>query len=77
MKVISTPEPVLVRMHAVNIFSDMLDWKPYERDGAEQIHAHHREEGRACVVLLRIRSRPSYRMASSRGGNRKVSIVVR
>ena len=29
---ITTPEPVLVRMHAINIFSDMLAWKHYERD---------------------------------------------
>src|SRR5271170_1409611 len=29
---ITTPEPVLVRMHAVNVFSDILDWAQYERD---------------------------------------------
>ncbi len=42
---LSTPEPVLVRMHAVNIFTDMLEWKAAERDVAGRIHAHHRREG--------------------------------
>ena len=29
---ISGPEPVLVRMHAINVFSDVLDWAQYEHD---------------------------------------------
>src|SRR5260221_7927319 len=29
---ITTPEPMLVRMHAINIFSDMLAWKNYAHD---------------------------------------------
>src|SRR5271154_4471800 len=29
---ITTPEPVMVRMHAVNIFSDMLAWKSFAPD---------------------------------------------
>ncbi len=56
---ISTPEPVLVRMHAVNIFSDMLDWKPYERDVLGESMRIIAREGRGVVVLLRT-TRPTF-----------------
>jgi len=56
---ISTPEPVLVRMHAVNIFSDMLDWKPYERDVLGESMRIIAKEGRGIVVLLRT-TRPTF-----------------
>jgi len=50
---ITTPEPVLVRMHAVNIFSDILDWEPYERDVLGESMRIIAKEGRGVVVLLR------------------------
>jgi 3,4-dihydroxy 2-butanone 4-phosphate synthase / GTP cyclohydrolase II len=56
---ISTPKPVLVRMHAVNIFSDMLDWRHYERDALGQSMRTIAEEGRGVVVLLRT-TRPTF-----------------
>jgi 3,4-dihydroxy 2-butanone 4-phosphate synthase/GTP cyclohydrolase II len=56
---ISTPEPVLVRMHAVNIFTDMLDWKPYERDVLGESMRIIAREGRGVVVLLRT-TRPTF-----------------
>jgi len=56
---ISTPEPVMVRMHAVNIFSDMLDWKPYERDVLGESMRIIAREGRGVVVLLRT-TRPTF-----------------
>ncbi|MGZ5934557.1 MAG: 3,4-dihydroxy-2-butanone-4-phosphate synthase [Rhizomicrobium sp.] len=56
---ISTPEPVLVRMHAVNIFSDMLDWKPYERDVLGESMRIIAKEGGGVVVLLRT-TRPTF-----------------
>jgi 3,4-dihydroxy 2-butanone 4-phosphate synthase/GTP cyclohydrolase II len=56
---ITTPEPVLVRMHAVNIFSDMLDWKPYERDVLGESMRIVAKEGRGVVVLLRT-TRPTF-----------------
>ncbi|MBS0274533.1 MAG: 3,4-dihydroxy-2-butanone-4-phosphate synthase [Proteobacteria bacterium] len=56
---ITTPEPVLVRMHAVNIFSDMLAWKPYERDVLGESMRIIAEEGRGVVVLLRS-TRPTF-----------------
>jgi len=56
---ISTSEPVLVRMHAVNIFSDMLDWKPYERDVLGESMRIIAKEGRGVVVLLRT-TRPTF-----------------
>ena len=56
---ISTPEPVLVRMHAVNIFSDMLEWKPYERDVLGESMRIIAKEGRGVVVLLRT-TRPTF-----------------
>ena len=56
---ISTPEPVLVRMHAVNIFSDMLEWKPFERDVLGESMRIIAKEGRGVVVLLRT-TRPTF-----------------
>jgi 3,4-dihydroxy 2-butanone 4-phosphate synthase/GTP cyclohydrolase II len=56
---ISTPEPVLVRMHAVNIFSDMLDWAPYDRDVLGESMRIIAGEGRGVVVLLRT-TRPTF-----------------
>jgi len=56
---ISTAEPVLVRMHAVNIFSDMLEWKPYERDVLGESMRIIAKEGRGVVVLLRT-TRPTF-----------------
>ncbi len=56
---ISTPEPVMVRMHAVNIFSDMLEWKPYERDVLGESMRIIAKEGRGVVVLLRT-TRPTF-----------------
>ena len=56
---ITTPEPVLVRMHAVNIFSDMLAWKPYERDVLGESMRIIAQEGRGVVVLLRS-TRPTF-----------------
>lgn len=56
---ITTPEPVMVRMHAVNIFSDMLDWKPYERDVLGESMRIIAKEGRGVVVLLRT-TRPTF-----------------
>ena len=56
---ITTPEPVLVRMNAVNIFSDMLAWKPYERDVLGESMRIIAEEGRGVVVLLRS-TRPTF-----------------
>ena len=56
---ISTPKPVLVRMHSVNIFSDMLDWKSYERDVLGESMRIIAKEGRGVVVLLRT-TRPTF-----------------
>jgi 3,4-dihydroxy 2-butanone 4-phosphate synthase / GTP cyclohydrolase II len=56
---IATPEPVLVRMHAVNIFSDILAWKPYERDVLGESMRIVAQEGRGVVVLLRS-TRPTF-----------------
>jgi 3,4-dihydroxy 2-butanone 4-phosphate synthase/GTP cyclohydrolase II len=56
---ITTPEPVLVRMHAVNIFSDMLDWASYERDVLGESMRIIAKEDRGVVVLLRS-TRPTF-----------------
>jgi 3,4-dihydroxy 2-butanone 4-phosphate synthase / GTP cyclohydrolase II len=56
---ITTPEPVLVRMHAVNIFTDMLEWKPYEQDVLAESMRIIAKEGRGVVVLLRA-TRPTF-----------------
>jgi 3,4-dihydroxy 2-butanone 4-phosphate synthase/GTP cyclohydrolase II len=56
---VTTPEPVLVRMHAVNIFSDMLSWAPYGKDALSESMRIIAEEGRGVVVLLRT-TRPTF-----------------
>jgi 3,4-dihydroxy 2-butanone 4-phosphate synthase/GTP cyclohydrolase II len=56
---IRTPEPVLVRMHAVNIFSDILDWASYERDVLGESMRIIAKQGRGVVVLLRS-TRPTF-----------------
>ncbi|MEI9988551.1 MAG: 3,4-dihydroxy-2-butanone-4-phosphate synthase [Rhizomicrobium sp.] len=56
---ITTPEPVLVRMHAVNIFLDMLEWRPYERDVLGESMRIIAKKGRGVVVLLRT-TRPTF-----------------
>jgi 3,4-dihydroxy 2-butanone 4-phosphate synthase/GTP cyclohydrolase II len=56
---ISGPEPVLVRMHALNIFSDLLHYKSYEKDVLGESMRIIAEEGRGIVVLLR-QSKPTF-----------------
>jgi 3,4-dihydroxy 2-butanone 4-phosphate synthase/GTP cyclohydrolase II len=56
---ITTDAPVLVRMHAVNIFTDMLEWKPYEQDVLAESMRIIAKEGRGVVVLLRA-TRPTF-----------------
>ena len=56
---IATPEPVLVRMHAINIFSDMLAWKSYARDTLGEAMRIVAERGRGVVVVLR-QTRPTF-----------------
>ena len=56
---ITTPEPVMVRMHAINIFSDMLAWQPYEPDILGESMRIVAKEGRGVVVLLR-QTRPTF-----------------
>ena len=53
------PDPVLVRMHAINIFSDMLRYKPYEKDVLGESMRIIAEEGRGVVVILR-QTRPTF-----------------
>jgi 3,4-dihydroxy 2-butanone 4-phosphate synthase/GTP cyclohydrolase II len=56
---ITTPEPVLVRMHAINVFSDILDWAQYERDVLGASMRIIAEAGRGVVVLLR-QTKPTF-----------------
>ena len=56
---ITTPEPVLVRMHAINIFSDMLAWKNYAPDTLGEAMRIVAEAGRGVVVVLR-QTRPTF-----------------
>ena len=56
---ITTPEPVLVRMHAINIFSDMLAWKNYSPDTLGEAMRIVAEAGRGVVVVLR-QTRPTF-----------------
>jgi len=46
-------------MHAVNVFSDILDWAQYERDVLGASMRIIGEEGRGVVVLLR-QTRPTF-----------------
>src|SRR5947209_8784656 len=56
---LSGSEPVLVRMHALNIFTDMLGHEPYERDILPESMRIVAEAGRGVVVLLR-NTRPTF-----------------
>jgi len=56
---VSTPEPVLVRMHAINIFSDMLGYKPFEHDVLGESMRIIAREGRGVVVILR-QTKPTF-----------------
>jgi 3,4-dihydroxy 2-butanone 4-phosphate synthase / GTP cyclohydrolase II len=56
---ITTPEPVLVRMHAINVFSDILDWANYEKDVLGASMRIIGKENRGVVVLLR-QTRPTF-----------------
>jgi 3,4-dihydroxy 2-butanone 4-phosphate synthase / GTP cyclohydrolase II len=56
---ISTSEPVLVRMHAINVFSDILDWARHEHDVLGAAMRIIGDAGRGVVVLLR-QSRPTF-----------------
>ena len=56
---ISEGGPVLVRMHALNIFSDILGYKPFERDVLGESMRIVAEEGRGVVVVLR-QNRPTF-----------------
>jgi 3,4-dihydroxy 2-butanone 4-phosphate synthase/GTP cyclohydrolase II len=56
---ITTPEPVLVRMHAINVFSDILDWAEYEHDVLGTAMRIIGEAGRGVVVLLR-QTKPTF-----------------
>lgn len=50
---ISTPEPVLVRMHATNVFDDVLGAKGPRSDMLKESMRIISEEGRGVVVLIR------------------------
>ncbi len=50
---ISGPEPVLVRMHAINILTDVLGWARQDDDVFSESMRIVAEEGRGIVVLLR------------------------
>jgi 3,4-dihydroxy 2-butanone 4-phosphate synthase / GTP cyclohydrolase II len=56
---ITTPEPVLVRMHALNIFSDLLGYRPFEQDVLADSMRIVSEAGRGVVVVLR-QTRPTF-----------------
>ena len=56
---ITSPEPVLVRMHAINVFSDILDWAEYEHDVLGAAMRIIGEAGRGVVVLLR-QTKPTF-----------------
>ncbi|HTT83960.1 MAG TPA: 3,4-dihydroxy-2-butanone-4-phosphate synthase [Rhizomicrobium sp.] len=47
------PEPVLVRMHALNIFTDMLGYASFEKDTLAESMRIVAEAGRGVVVVLR------------------------
>jgi 3,4-dihydroxy 2-butanone 4-phosphate synthase/GTP cyclohydrolase II len=56
---IATPEPVLVRMHALNIFSDLLGYRPFERDVLADSMRIVAEADRGVVVVL-WQTRPTF-----------------
>ncbi|HKD22479.1 MAG TPA: 3,4-dihydroxy-2-butanone-4-phosphate synthase [Rhizomicrobium sp.] len=51
--------PALVRMHALNIFSDILGYQSYERDVLGESMRIVAKEGRGVVVVLR-QSKPTF-----------------
>jgi len=53
------PEPVLVRMHATNIFTDMLGYEPYEQEVLAESMRIVAAAGRGVVVVLR-QTRPTF-----------------
>jgi 3,4-dihydroxy 2-butanone 4-phosphate synthase/GTP cyclohydrolase II len=56
---IESGEPVLVRMHALNLFSDLLGYRPFERDVLGQSMRIVAESGRGVVVVLG-QTRPTF-----------------
>jgi 3,4-dihydroxy 2-butanone 4-phosphate synthase/GTP cyclohydrolase II len=56
---ISGPEPVLVRMHAFNVFADLLGYRSYERDVLAESMRLVSEADRGVVVILR-QPRPTF-----------------
>jgi 3,4-dihydroxy 2-butanone 4-phosphate synthase/GTP cyclohydrolase II len=56
---VTTPAPVLVRMHAVNILSDILADAQRAQDSLGQAMRIIAEQGRGVVVLLRT-TRPTF-----------------
>ncbi|MCC6919743.1 MAG: 3,4-dihydroxy-2-butanone-4-phosphate synthase [Alphaproteobacteria bacterium] len=50
---LTTPEPVLVRMHAVNVFHDLLGVSLGRQDLLRQAMREISEEGRGVLVLIR------------------------
>ncbi len=56
---ISGPGPVLVRMHALNIFTDLLGHRSYEQDVLAESMRLVSEAGRGVVVILR-QPRPTF-----------------
>jgi 3,4-dihydroxy 2-butanone 4-phosphate synthase/GTP cyclohydrolase II len=74
---VTTPEPVLVRMHAVNIFSDMLAGAHKAEDELGESMRIIGREGRGIVVLLRT-TRPTFvtdvlsRTVADEGDRRRV-----
>ncbi len=50
---ISTPEPVLVRMHAINVFDDLLGAEGDRSDLLREAMGIIEEEGRGVIVLIR------------------------
>ncbi|MBV9569840.1 MAG: 3,4-dihydroxy-2-butanone-4-phosphate synthase [Alphaproteobacteria bacterium] len=56
---VTGPEPALVRMHAINVFSDVLHWAEHEHDVLGAAMRIIGEQGRGVVVLLRS-TRPTF-----------------
>jgi 3,4-dihydroxy 2-butanone 4-phosphate synthase/GTP cyclohydrolase II len=56
---ITTTDPVLVRMHALNIFTDVLGYKGFEQDTLADAMRIVADAGRGVVVLLR-QTRPTF-----------------
>lgn len=50
---ISTPEPVLVRMHAINVFDDLLGAEGHRSELLKESMRIIEEEGRGVIVLIR------------------------